>query len=88
MTPKHPMMKHTIEIIDDDQVDSLLDKLTQLSVSQQQQQQQTPKSDMDQCVADILELKKNTLDVNDPPPLFHRKPIKVGPSNCRLLDTC
>lgn len=57
------MMKHTIEIIDDDEVDSLLDKLTALSVEQQK-----PKSDMDYCLADILELKKRALQVNDPPP--------------------
>lgn len=69
------MMKHTIEIIDDDEVDSLLDKLTALSVEQQK-----PKSDMDYCLADILELKKRALQVNDPPPLsfqFSSSPLHL-----------
>ncbi|KAL7312151.1 hypothetical protein PS15m_007950 [Mucor circinelloides] len=57
MKPKHPMMKTTIEIIDDDEVDLLLDKLTGLSVKQ------APKSDVENCIADILELKKTTLDI-------------------------
>jgi len=63
MKPKHPMMKTTIEIIDDDEVDLLLDKLTGLSVKP------APKSDVENCIADILELKKTTLDVNYPLPI-------------------